>query len=130
MKSEADATVNSATNPGLRSPEGKARILVRGLAASMYLSASRLNAIAAERAPIMATTSQAIVFKGGIPRAASMAPSSANGSAKSVCSILIISSVTRRLRKNRDALLRLSSLSLPIASAGRVEHLDGRGRDV
>jgi hypothetical protein len=72
---------------------------VRGLAASIEVSASRLNAIAAERAETMATTIQAIGRHAGKPPAASMAPQNANGSAKIECSHLIISSVIFRFRK-------------------------------
>src|SRR5438128_11822053 len=55
----------------------------------------RLKAIAVERAPTIATEIQTICDAVGIPRAASTAPRKANGSANSVCSILIISSVVR-----------------------------------
>ena len=55
----------------------------------------RLNAIAADRAPTIATTIQRICRSDGSPRAASTAPRNANGNAKSVCSILIISRVSR-----------------------------------
>src|SRR6185369_5356043 len=55
----------------------------------------RLNAIAVERAPTIATVIQIICRGVGIPRAASTAPRKANGRANSVCSILIISSVVR-----------------------------------
>ncbi len=70
-----------------------------GLAASMAASAQRLKAMAAERAATMATTIHSIWCSEGNPPAASMAPHSANGSAKMECSHLIISSVTRRLRR-------------------------------
>src|SRR6185369_2441961 len=55
----------------------------------------RLKAIAVERAPTIATVIQTICHPVGRPRAASTAPRKANGSANSVCSILIISSVVR-----------------------------------
>ena len=42
-------TTNPATNCRDSLPAGSARVLVRGLAASMSASTSRLNAIAAER---------------------------------------------------------------------------------
>ena len=71
---------------------------VRGFSASIDASASRLNAIAAERAATMATIIQASERPLGTPLAASIAPHSAKGSAKIECSHLIISSVTRRLR--------------------------------
>src|ERR1043165_352277 len=62
----------------------------------------RLKAIAAERAPTIATVIQSACQRVGSPvavnpRAASSAPRKAKGSAKSVCSILIISSVVRML---------------------------------
>src|SRR5713226_9422818 len=57
----------------------------------------RLNAIAVERAPTIATAIHRICEKLGSPRAASTAPSNANGNANNVCSILIISSVVRML---------------------------------
>src|SRR5215813_3928847 len=97
-KSADDATVKTATNRALSSPAGIARNFVLGFAASNSRSTSRLNAIAAERAPIIATTIHKIRSHAGRPLAASTAPRNANGSAKSVCSILIISSVIFRLR--------------------------------
>jgi len=88
-----------ATKAGVRCPAGRARVRVRGLAASMEASASRLKAIAAERAATIATTIQSNWCAVGKPPAASMAPQRAKGSAKMECSHLIISSVTRRLWK-------------------------------
>ena len=76
-----------------------ARMRVRGLAASSEASARRLKAIAAERAVTMQTMIQKICMGRGKPWAASMAPVSANGSAKMECSHLIISRVTPMLRK-------------------------------
>src|SRR3954464_3531743 len=93
-----DTTVKVATNEGERCPAGMARVLVRGFAASNETSARRLNAIAAERAEIMATTIQSTWWIDGIPFAASMAPQNAKGRAKMECSHLIISSVSLRLR--------------------------------
>ena len=55
----------------------------------------RLKVMAALRAPTMATISQKTCRQAGQPRAASIAPVSANGSAKTECSNLIISSVVR-----------------------------------
>src|SRR5204863_2215482 len=66
-----------------------------GLRPSKSRSAIRLKAIAVERAPTMAMAIQTICHVLGMPRAASTAPRNANGSANSVCSILIISSVVR-----------------------------------
>ena len=55
MNIALDTTTKVATNAGDSCPEGKARVLVRGLAASMAASAQRLNAMAADRAAIIAT---------------------------------------------------------------------------
>src|SRR5579871_4629901 len=59
MKMALDTTTKVATNAGDRWPAGNARVLVRGFAASRAASAQRLNAIAADRAAIMATMIQA-----------------------------------------------------------------------
>src|SRR6185437_15960659 len=91
----AAAIVNAQTKPTDKSPAGIARDAVRGFRASNFRSAMRLNAIAAERAPTIATTIHRICHAEGSPLAASTAPRNANGNAKSVCSILIISSVRR-----------------------------------
>src|SRR5579884_377386 len=91
-------TTNATTNCRESTPAGSARMRVRGLAASITWSASRLNAMAADRAATIATTIQASWRGPGHPRAASMAAESANGSANTECSHLIISRVTRRLR--------------------------------
>ena len=92
-----DATsTNVLTNAGVNCPTGRARVAVRGLAASIEASARRLNAMAAERAETMATTIHPSCRHAGKPPAASMAPQSANGSAKIECSHLIISSVIFR----------------------------------
>ena len=66
----------------------------------------RLNAIAAERAPTIATTIQSSFHAESVgrepsSRIASSAPVSANGSANTECSNLIISSVSRILVRNR-----------------------------
>src|SRR2546430_2209803 len=87
---------NFLTKVWVSVPAGSARTFVRGLAASMETSANRLKDIAADRAATIATTIQIIWCVVGTPRAASMAPHNANGSAKMECSHLIISSVTRR----------------------------------
>ena len=84
------------TNAGVNCPTGSARVAVRGLSASIEASASRLKAIAAERAETMATIIHAKARQAGIPPAASIAPQSANGSAKIECSHLIISRVIFR----------------------------------
>ncbi len=92
-----DMMTNVTTNPGVSCPAGKARVLVRGLAPSMAASAHRLKAMAAERAAIMAMMIHISWRPVGNPPAASIAPQSANGSANTECSHLIISSVMRRL---------------------------------
>ncbi len=61
--------------------------------------------MAADRAETMATTIQASCPHAGMPAAASMAPQSANGSAKMECSHLIISSVIFRFRRSATAQL-------------------------
>src|SRR5437763_1987975 len=81
------------------------RTFVRGLRASYSRSAIRLKAIAVERAPTIATIIQTICHAVGIPRAANTEPRNANGSANSVCSILIISSVVRTLLTIRVGIL-------------------------
>jgi len=96
--STQETTTNVATNAGVSVPAGKARVWVRGLAASIEASASRLKAMAADRAETMATMIHSNCFPPGNPLAASMAPHNAKGSAKIECSHLIISRVTRRLR--------------------------------
>src|SRR5579872_1991261 len=78
-----------------------ARVTVRGLAASICASARRLKAMAAERADIMHTRIHPSFAAVGMPPAASMAAHSANGSANTECSHLIISSVTPMLRNIR-----------------------------
>src|SRR5439155_22069853 len=92
-----EITTNVVTNAGVRVPAGRARVCVRGFTASIVASARRLKAIAAERAETIATIIHPSWWMDGRPLAASMAPHSAKGSAKTECSHLIISSVTRRL---------------------------------
>src|ERR1035438_182842 len=88
----ADATTtNQVTNDLLNLPDGSARTRVRGLAASMVASTSRLKAMAAERAATNATMIQIDVCRLGMPRAASTAPVKPNGSVSTECSHLIIS---------------------------------------
>src|SRR2546423_12355908 len=91
--------VNPHTNPTDSAPLGIARTFVRGLRASYSRSAMRLKAIAVERAPTIAIVIHTSCHDVGIPRAASSAPRNAKGSANSVCSILIISSVMRMFLK-------------------------------
>ena len=98
--SSAEVTAtNPATNGRDSLPAGSARVLVRGLAASISASASRLNAMAAERAATRATQIQNNVQAEGMPRAASTAPVSPNGSVRNECSHLIISRVVPMLRR-------------------------------
>src|SRR6266850_1774328 len=103
-KSTAATTVKSQTNPTESRPAGMARVRVRGLRASYFRSAILLKAIAVDRAPTIANVIQRICFAVGTPRAANNAPSRAKGSANNVCSILIISSVVRMLRKRLGTL--------------------------
>src|SRR5581483_5881471 len=91
-----DITTKFLTKLWVNAPAGNARVRVRGFAASMEASAKRLNDIAADRAATMATMIQTIWCTVGSPSAASIAPHNANGSAKTECSHLIISRVTRR----------------------------------
>ena len=73
---------------------------MRGLRPSISASRMRLKAIAAERAPTIARTIHSQLFcrkrspASGFSRKASSAPVSANGSANTECSNLIISSVS------------------------------------
>ena len=60
-----ETTTNALTNDGVNKPAGSARIGVRGFAASIEASASRLKAIAAERAETMATMIHASWWPGG-----------------------------------------------------------------
>src|SRR4029077_17048860 len=90
--------VKAPANPSVSAPAGSARFAVRGLRRSNSRSAMRFMVIAAERAPTMAITIQRICRNDGrLPpaRAASRAPTSANGSANTECSNLIISSTMR-----------------------------------
>jgi len=50
IKIAHETTTKVVTKPGVRAPAGSARVRVRGLAASMDASATRLKAMAAERA--------------------------------------------------------------------------------
>src|ERR1041385_834782 len=93
--SAAEMTVNAQTKPTDNRPDGKARLALRAFRASYSRSATRLKALAVERAETMAAVIQISGRNEGTPAAASTAPRNANGNAKSVCSILIISSVRR-----------------------------------
>src|SRR5947207_245459 len=68
-------------------PLGSSRPAVRGLRASMPTSTSRFSAIASERAPTIASVIQNRSCADGAPPTARNAPTYANGSAKTVCSI-------------------------------------------
>src|SRR5439155_7333784 len=95
-----ETNTKPATKPGDKIPAGRARIAVRGFAASILASTSRLKAIAADRAATMHTTIHPSTLSGGQAPAASTAPVSANGSANTECSHLIISSVVAVLFHN------------------------------
>lgn len=71
---------------------GKALEAVRGFASSNLRSTIRLNPMAQVLAPTIANTIQPNVVPPGTPCADRKAPIKANGSAKTVCSNLIISS--------------------------------------
>src|SRR5215472_13413738 len=96
-KSAHVSTTKIAANFCESAPAGMARMAVRGLAASIRASATRLKAMAAERAETMHRTIQPSLAAVGIPPAASIAAQSANGRAKIECSHLIISSVVLML---------------------------------
>src|ERR1700754_2598620 len=91
----ADAIVKAQTNSTDNRPAGIARVAVRGLRASIFRSAMRLKAIAVDLAPTIATIIHKNCLSVGNPLAAKTAPKNANGKAKSVCSIFIISRVRR-----------------------------------
>ena len=77
-----ETTTKIVASRRLIAPRGSSRIAVRGLSASNRASTSRLNPIAALRAPTMQTTIQpTCAQENGCSRHASSAPVSANGSA-------------------------------------------------
>ena len=90
--------MNAHTAAGVNWPVGKCRLAVRGLAASRWRSARRLNAIAALRAKTMHTRMPASSNHENCPldRHARAALKRANGSANSVWLKRIISSSVRR----------------------------------
>ena len=101
MKTAHETITKMVTNFCESAPAGMARVAVRGLAASICASASRLNAIAAERAETMHKTIHPSCARVGRPPAASMAPHIANGRANTECSHLIISRVVLMLENIR-----------------------------
>src|SRR4051812_31551121 len=112
------AAMNRETAAGETSPAGRARLAVRGLAASIFRSISRFHPMAALRAPTMATTIQSTVRQTGQPWAASIIPRKANGRAKIVCSNLIISSTVFRVRRGRAARVVMAAPSYQGAQVG------------
>src|ERR1022692_1909738 len=86
-KSPSDTAQNSATWTTDSWPLGSSRPAVRGLRASSRASISRLSAIASDRAPTIATVIQTRSCPLGHAFTARNAPTYANGSAKTVCSI-------------------------------------------
>ena len=80
----AENAQNAAAAGTDTAPEGISRRAVRGFTASTSRSTIRLNAIAEERAPTIATRIQRIVPAFGKPPAASTAERRAKGSAKIV----------------------------------------------
>ena len=100
-----EAIVKPQQKPRESNPAGMWRPFVRGLRASISASTRRLNAMAAERAPTIASTIQSSVHQPRevnppLSRNASIAPVSAKGSANTECSKRIISSVRRRRLMN------------------------------
>src|ERR1700676_4572401 len=98
------ASVKNHANCSESAPDAKARCFVRGFSRSYRRSTMRFMVMAAERAATMATTIQTNWRSVGQPfggwcvaRAASSAPVSAKGSAKTECSNLIISSTVANL---------------------------------
>src|SRR5580692_2163904 len=96
------ASVKNQANCSESAPVARARCFVRGFSRSYRRSTMRFMVMAAERAATMATTIQTYWRSVGQPfggwcvaRAARSAPVSANGSAKTECSNLIISSTVR-----------------------------------
>ena len=79
---------SATTWPRESCPAGSSRAAVRGLRASISASIRRFSAIASERAPTIATVIQSeVVRRRHAAARARNAPTYANGSAKTVCSI-------------------------------------------
>ena len=70
-RSAADAAAAAPTSSGERSPAGRCRLAVRGLAASRKRSARRLTLMARVRAPAMASVTHTSTCQPGQPSAAS-----------------------------------------------------------
>ena len=88
-KSAAATTIEIQACAIVSAPRGSSRFRVRGFRASNRRSATRLNPIAAQRAAENArTTSTTVRSVTGATREAASTPSSAKGSAKSVCGSL------------------------------------------
>src|ERR1700693_1337715 len=95
----------------------------------------RLKAMAADRAPTIATTIHSNLPANTRParwlsRKASKAPVSANGSANTECSNLIISSVSRSRFQNlifATILIHAFDRSPSLRSAGKLRQADNRG---
>ena len=66
-KINPDIIVNIQTERTLTEPVGKARLEVRGLILSYFISTMRLNAIAQLRAPTIATNIHKILANSGQP---------------------------------------------------------------
>ena len=102
MKSADVTIVNTIANRVVRVPFARARSRVLGFRRSKSISTNRLNAIAALRAPTMATRIHVSCHQRGNPPLASNAPIKANGNANTVCSNLIISNVIFNFRQIND----------------------------
>ncbi len=86
MKSAAATSTDAQACASVIAPRGSSRCMVRGLRASNARSTMRLKPIAAKRAAVNATTTSATVRRVTAEvREAASTPSSANGSANTVC---------------------------------------------
>ncbi len=99
-----ETMMNARTCAGVTSPRGSARVFVRGFSESMSRSAQRLKPMAAERAPTIAAMIQITCSSDGSPSRARSAPVKAKGSAKMVCSNLIISRMILNLSNMEEIL--------------------------
>src|SRR2546430_11233684 len=112
--------------PTRSSPRGRGRVAVRGLAASIQRSTTRLVAIAQVRAPIVAAVTKPTVRQPGPPPAARTIAMYANGRANTVCSNLIASSRWRaRLVLPEVELTRASEAVVVPAARDEVARLVG-----
>src|SRR6266404_5911172 len=124
--SAAPPMASARSSPTRSSPRGRWRAAVRGLAASIQRSTTRLVAIAQVRAPTMAAVTQPTVRQPGQPPAARTIAMYANGRANTVCSNLIASSRWRaRPVRLTIWLSRASEAVVVPAARDEVAHLVG-----